>query len=116
MIAAAAAWLPVTTALVISCPSSCRQHREGAARALRRAQPAAFAVVLVDIAVSAAHVSEDAFGAVDDALPAPRAGAAAEAALRFLIRGLPARPVAEALAHLEEARPARAGPQEPTLG
>src|SRR5665647_446521 len=39
MSAAAAAWLPVTTALVISCPSSCRQHREGAARALRRAAP-----------------------------------------------------------------------------
>src|SRR5665647_2872680 len=92
MSAAAAAWLPVTTALVISCPSSCRQHREGAARALRRAQPAAFAIVFVDRAVSVAHVGQDAFGAVDDAIAAPRTGAAAEAALRFLIRGLPARP------------------------
>src|SRR5665647_3542708 len=116
MSAAAAAWLPVTTALVISCPSSCRQHREGAARALRRAQPAAFAIVFVDRAVSVAHVGQDAFGAVDDAIAAPRTGAAAEAALRFLIRGLPARPVAEAPAHLEEARSARAGRPEPALG
>src|SRR5674476_1254418 len=116
MSAAAAAWLPGTTVLVISRPSSCRQHREGAARALRRAQPAAFAVVRVERAVSLAHVGQDAFGAVDDALLARRAGAAAEAALRFLIRGLPVAPVAEALANLEEACPAPAGRQEPAAG